>query len=242
MERQRSSLLAFTGRRRELELASSTPSSPLFDAWLFWVFAANRKTRWPESQNRRPPLRAGGVGGVGGSNPQPLGSSICLALELTLPSCLLLAFVRWLSKTLVGDLGQLPHTFVSVWTNGRHGRTRGGDHLQGPEEDASRWPRNLSPLWGPMIEAGNVLGGTRRTRRRGRHRNESHSSPRTNPNAGYTDQRWKRKYCTKLYLLTLPSLCGFCCFLIRSALSTFNFSYILLLWIIKTDDSQIMKD
>lgn len=33
-------------------------------------------------------------GGGGGSNPQPLGSSICLALELTLPSCLLLAFVR----------------------------------------------------------------------------------------------------------------------------------------------------
>lgn len=29
--------------------------------------------------------------------------------------------------------------------------------------------------------------------------------------------------------LTLPPLCVFCCFLIRSALSTFNFSYILLL-------------
>lgn len=62
----------------------------------------------------------------------------------------------------MGDLGQLPHTLVCVWIYGKHGGACGGEHLQGSEKDASRWPRNLSKLWRAMIEAENVLGGRRR--------------------------------------------------------------------------------
>lgn len=35
------------------------PKQPSLWCPTFWVFAANRKTRWPDSQNRRPPLWAG---------------------------------------------------------------------------------------------------------------------------------------------------------------------------------------
>lgn len=185
------------------------------------------------------------MGWEGGSNPLPLGSSICLALELTLLLLLLLAFFRWRAKTLVGDLGQLPRTLVCVWTYRKHGWARGDEHLQGPEKDASRWPRNQSTLWGPMIEADNFLEGrTVTTQRRPAEQGDTEMKPILAQELIQmlvlltTDER---ENITPYSKLTLP-LCVFCCFLICSAFSTFNFSYILLLWIIKTDDSQIMKD
>lgn len=57
----------------------------------------------------------------------------------------------------MGDFGQLPRALVCVFGPPEYTGGRMVARLRGPEEDASCWPRKLSTLWWPMIEAGSML-------------------------------------------------------------------------------------
>lgn len=102
--------------------------------FLWGFFAPNRKTRWPGSQNRRPPTWAGRVVLI---HSHLVGPSVRPWNSVSSPA--IVSLCQMTGQDPRGGTTVSCHAHSCGWTYRIHGWAHGGERLQGPEEDASCW-------------------------------------------------------------------------------------------------------